>query len=195
MIQLSILIPSTFDREEMLFGLLKSLYDQILEEQAHHKIEIITDVDDGALSIGKKRNMLLQKAKGKYIVFIDSDDEVPEYYISEILKALKTNPDVLGFSGFMTTDNGHKEYFKISKDLPYITMWDADGKREYLRFNNHLSPIKRSIATRVGFKDIRFAEDYDYAKRLKESGLIKTETYIDLPMYHYKYLSNKKEYK
>ena len=188
---LSILIPSTFDREKVLFGLLKIIYDQILEEGLYHRMEIITDVDDGTLSIGKKRNMLLQRAKGRYIVYIDSDDEVPHYYISEIFKAIDQNPDVIGFDGFMTTDGINRENFKISKGLPYTTIWDSFGRKEYLRFDNHLSPIKREIALQIGFKDMRFQEDYDYAKRLKESGLIKDEVYINRDMYHYKFNSKK----
>ena len=191
MIKLSILIPSTFDRKEMLGKLLDNLYDQMLFEAVTPQVEIITDVDDGTLSIGKKRQGMIEKARGEYIVQVDSDDELPNYYIKEILKSIEDNPDVIGFDGYMTTDSKNRENFKISKDLPYTTIWDAYGNKDHLRYNNHLSPIKRNIALKIGFKDMRFAEDYDYAKRLKESGLIKTEVYIHKDMYHYKFNSKK----
>lgn len=191
MIKLSILIPSIFDRKEMLGKLLDDLYDQMLCEAATHEVEIITDVDDGILSIGKKRQGMIERAKGEYVVQVDDDDELPNYYIKEILKAMEENPDVIGFDGYMTTNGKNRENFKISKDLPYTSIWDAHGNKEYVRFNNHLSPIKREIALNIGFKDMRFGEDYDYAKRLKESGLVKTEVYIHKDMYHYKYIKNK----
>lgn len=86
---------------------------------------------------------------------------------------------------------GLKGRIKISKDLPYITITDGAGNNEYARFNNHLSPIKKSIALQIGFKDLKFAEDYDYALRLKNSGLIKSEYFINHDMYHYRYVKNK----
>jgi glycosyltransferase involved in cell wall biosynthesis len=195
MILLSILIPSTFDREEMLFNLLKNLYEQIITEGASRHVEIISDVDDGTLSIGAKRNLLLERASGNFVVYIDSDDEVSNDYLHEVLKAIEQNPDVVSFNGYMSTDGKNKEQFKINKDLLYTTIWDAHGHKTYLRFNNHLSPVKREIALQIKFPDIRFAEDYDYAVRLKNSGLVKTQVYIEKELYHYKYVTNKKQYK
>jgi len=189
--KLSILIPSTHDREYLLGNLLSILKDQIEECDAIKEVVIITDIDNREMSIGMKRQRLIEAAIGEYIVFIDSDDEVSNDYISEILKAIDNNPDVVSFDGFMTTNNENKEAFKIGKDLPYITMTDAYGKKEYLRFNNHLSPMKREIALQIGYKDLRFAEDHDFAFRLKNSGLIKTEYKINKELYHYKYIKNK----
>jgi GT2 family glycosyltransferase len=190
---LSILIPTTPDREKVLYELLYSLHLQIEVGKFQPFVEIRIEPDDGKLSVGKKRQMLLEKAKAKYVVFIDSDDEVSKDYTPSILEAIeKDKPDVIGFSGFMTTNGMNRENFKISKDLPYITIQDTFGNKEHLRFNNHLSPIRKDIALKIGFKDMVFGEDYDYAKRLKESGLIKTETYINKDLYHYKYISNKK---
>lgn len=185
---LSILIPSTIDRQEMLEGLLSRLNRQIEDVKPKNEIEIITDIDDRYLSVGNKRQRLLERAKGEYVVFIDDDDEVSTDYIFEIINAIKKdNPDVIGYAGYMTTDGIKRENFKISKDLPYTSITDSFGVNEYLRFNNHLCPIRRSIAIQIGFKDMVHGEDYDYAKRLKESELIKTETYIQKDLYHYKY--------
>jgi len=190
--KLSILIPSTNDRQEMLDVLLFCLLKEIEFLGAEDIVEILFEIDNKEISTGAKRNMLLNKAKGDYVVFVDSDDQVHPEYISEVLKAIESEPDVIGFDGYMTTNNERRENFKISKELPYIAMKDAYGNTEYLRFNNHLSPIKRSIALQIGFKDIYIAEDYDYAVRLKASGLIETEVYINKDMYHYKFITGKK---
>lgn len=188
---LSILIPSTNDRNDMLYNLLDHLHYQLEEEKLEDKVEIITDIDNGEESIGNKRQRLIQKAKGEWICFIDSDDWVANDYIEWIFLAMKENPDVINFSGFMTTSGANRENFKIGKDFPYITIKDAHGRNEYYRYSNHLSIIKRIIALQIGYKNLRFAEDYDYAKRLKESGLIKTEYLIDAELYHYKYVKVK----
>jgi glycosyltransferase involved in cell wall biosynthesis len=189
---LSILIPTTPDREKCLYELLSELHSQMEKLNAEGEVEILVEIDNKKLSIGSKRQMLLERAKGEYILMIDDDDAVSENYLSAILEAIeKYKPDAIGFSGFMTTDGRKRENFKISKDLPYVTIQDAFGNKEHLRFNNHLSPIRKDVALKIGFKDMAFGEDYDYAKRLKESGLIKTEIYINEDLYHYKYLSKK----
>jgi glycosyltransferase involved in cell wall biosynthesis len=189
--KLSILIPTTYSRKEMLAELLEHLKHQIEECGALDTVEVIIDEDGGESSVGSKRQRLLESANGEFVVHIDSDDWVSKDYIESILLATEINPDSIGFEGYMTHDGDRKENFKISKDLPYITTIDGYGNNEYLRFNNHLTPIKREIALKIGFKDMKFAEDYDYALRLKESGLIKTEVYIPKDLYHYRYCSKK----
>lgn len=191
MILLSIMIPTTPDREQMLYDLLSNLHEQIDGINGRDSIEILVELDNRELSVGEKRQRLLERAKGEWVVAIDSDDEVSKDYISSIMEALKSNPDVIGMSGWMTWNGVKRENFKISKDLPYITITDAFGNNEYLRYSNHLSVIKRSIALKIGYNDMKIFEDFDYAKRLKESGLIKTEVVIDKFLYHYKYVPNK----
>lgn len=188
---LSILIPTTPDREKVLYELLYSLHLQIETGKFQPFVEILIETDNKELSVGKKRQMLLERAKGKYVIFVDSDDKVSEDYLYEILEAIKQEPDVISFNGWLETNGANRENFKISKDLPYITVSDAYGKKEYLRYPNHLCAILRSIAIKIGYKDMRHAEDYDYAKRLKESGLLKKEVYIQKDLYFYLYNSKK----
>lgn len=188
---LSILIPTTPDREKVLYELLSELHNQIEKGGYDSFVEILVETDNRELSVGKKRQMLLERAKGKYVIFIDDDDKVGEDYLFEIMEAIKQEPDVITFNGWIETNGANRENFKISKDFPYITVSDAYGKNEYLRFPNHLCGILRSIAIKIGYKDMRHAEDYDYAKRLKDSGLLKNEIYIQKDLYFYLYNSKK----
>lgn len=187
---LSLLIPSTFDRDKILFKLLTELSNQIRECEAEDEVEILTDIDNYEHLVGWKRQALIEKANGKWLAHIDSDDEVTPDYIRLILEALKHNPDVVGFEGYYTENGNNRTKWRISKDLPYITTQE-NGQKVFLRFNNHLSPIKKEIALKIGYRNIGFGEDYDYALRLKNSGLIKTEYYIPKEIYHYKYNSKK----
>lgn len=188
---LSILIPTTPDREKVLYELLSELHNQIEKGGYDSFVEILVETDNRELSVGKKRQMLLERAKGKYVIFIDDDDKVSEDYLFEIMEAIKQEPNVITFNGWVETNGANRENFKISKDFPYITVSDAYGKKEYLRYPNHLCAILRAIAIKIGYKDMRHAEDYDFAKRLKESGLLKKEVYIQKDLYFYLYNSKK----
>lgn len=204
--KLSILIPSIESRRSMLSELVCSLIQQcgviksitsFVEKGCNilsisfENVEIISAIDSCVISTGEKRNLLLSLANNEWVSQIDEDDYVFPYYVSKILEALNTNPDVIGFNGYMTHDGENRENFIISKDLPYLTKRDDNGNKLYLRHINHLSPIRKNIALQIGFKDITFAEDYDYAVRLKDSGLIKSEVFIESDMYHYQYKKNK----
>jgi glycosyltransferase involved in cell wall biosynthesis len=187
---LSILIPTLVERNVMCQQLINELAKQFQATEFENAVEILRFIDDGELTTGTKRNRLLDMALTDYVVFFDDDDWPEPNYVYDIMFALQKEPDVVGFNGYMTTDGKQRTPWKISKELPYQTM--GRGKDlMYLRFNNHLSPIKKSIAREIGFPDLNHGEDYDYAVRLKRSGLIKTEIYLDKELYHYRYSTKK----
>lgn len=186
-IVLSILIPSTFDREEQLNKLLLSLSIQTVPIANKGKVEILTEIDNKETPTGTKRNILLQRSIGKYVVGIDSDDHVSINYVSHILEAAEMDCDAIGINGAMTTNGGPPIKWFISKDNGYCASKDAKGEEIYLRWNNHISPIKREIAIKFKFPDIYHGEDFIWSKQIHDSGLIKTETIINSPLYHYDY--------
>jgi glycosyltransferase involved in cell wall biosynthesis len=166
--------------------LLNELIADLTRQSNGYDVEILTNRSPG--TIGAKRQTLLQTATGDYVTFIDDDDDINPQYIKLIFAHLGTC-DVIGFEGEITTNGRNKKRFTISKEHPY-----EEKGGVYYRYNNHLSPIRREIALKVGYKDMQFAEDFDYAMRLKESGLIQTEKYIYTPMYFYRYRTNKRNY-
>ena len=157
---LSILIPSTFDRHEITHDLIDDLLRQAEEEGEKDNIEILTAFDNREESTGSKRDYLIRKAKGKYVCFADSDDYVTTDYIKLILSEIKKGVDVVGFKGWITTNNKNRTSWIISKDMPYDTVTNIRGDAIlYRRFNNHLSPIKREIALQIGYRDMYVGED------------------------------------
>jgi glycosyltransferase involved in cell wall biosynthesis len=149
-------------------------------------VEIVTLADDGKIPTGEKRNMLLDMAKGKYVVFVDDDDVVSPDYLPQIVKALLLNPDAIGFKGYITTNGTRKMEWRISVKYKY-----EQRNGIYYRYNNHLSPIRREIAQKIRYKPIYHGEDADYAKRLHEAKLVKHEIFIDKFLYHYDYKTKK----
>lgn len=181
--KLSILIPTLHKRS----GLLRRCLQAI---GTHDQVEVLAYADDGRISTGNKRNALVQQAKGEYVAHVDDDDLVSPDYIPEILKAIEQAPDAITFNGWMTTDGGQRVNFNIQHGNPYTAV-EHQGKIVYLRFINHLCPVRREIALQVPFPNKTLGEDYDWAVKLKDSGLIKTSVHIDKELYHYDYKSIK----
>lgn len=188
---LSILIPSTIDRGEMLSELLSGLYYQILKLNVGDKVEVLTEIDNKEQPTGKKRNALMNKAQGKYTVFIDSDDEIDPHYVKLLLEAAEKDCDCILVNGYMTTNGQDKTEWDFSINNPYSEIKLDTGKRMYLRFPNHLCAIKREIALQYPFPEVYVREDYLFALSMHEAKALKTEAKIDKLIYHYKYITNK----
>lgn len=183
---LSILIPSTHDRNEMLQRLLKELLFQIQECNATEKVEIVTDIDNREKLIGDKRNDLLSRATGIYQTSIDSDDWIASNYISEILKAAKEDCDCISINGWMETNGGNRISWRISKDNPYCAATE-NGQTVYLRFHNHLGVVKTEIAKQFKFESVSFSEDYKWALQMHNAEVLKTEAKTEGELYFYRY--------
>lgn len=186
--KLSILICSLEQREKLLELLIRELDKQIYLAKASKKVEVLTDIDRGEKIIGQKRNDLLERAKGDFITYIDDDDWIYSCYVSEILKALKTNPDSLAINGHMTSNESDKRNWFISTEY---NAWTEKDKI-YYRFPNHITPVKRKHALKAKFPLWNNGEDYIYADRLRK--YLKTEVKIEEPLYLYRYSTMNKTY-
>lgn len=180
---LSIHIPTIVGRERQLQMLLNSLKHQMSRNQiTFDDIEIITQCDNKEMSIGAKRQILLDRCNAEYCVAIDDDDHVDEFYLYKVLVAIQSRPDCIGYLEHCTID-GQKKISCHSKRYP---TWanNVDGY-DFVRSIFCKDVIKTDIARYIGFSDFRFGEDHDFSKRLAASGLLKTEVFINEVMYYY----------
>lgn len=180
-------------------------------------VEVVSQIDNGEQKISAKRNDLLLRAQGDYICFVDDDDQVPDYYIAAILAAIEypkpvgdsitfplvattkqieelksskewidPRPDVVGFTGRYFVDG--KEQKPFIHSIKYNN-WFEDG-RAYYRCPTPLNPIKRELCLKVGFNErLSLVEDHDFSIRIRP--LLKTEVFIDKPMYFYYFVPKK----
>lgn len=175
--KLSILIATLGRRHQKFSELLFSLINQT--QSYPGRIEILAFWNNGEYPIGEIRQHLLESARGDYICFVDDDDRLPDYYCDEIMKAIKSTPDYIGFK--VKLYNNGIERQPVYHSIRY-TGWhqDSDG---YYRGVTHLNPIRRSIATEGSFAIAEGAEDEGWARQVRP--FVKSEIFIDRDMYFY----------
>ena len=179
-IKFSIMICSLKARKKYLERLLN-----ILKPQKTNEVEVLCLIDEGELSIGAKRQKLLNSSKGKYVAFIDDDDLVSDNYVELILEGIKQNPDVIGIHLIMNTDGklSGKTYHSLKYNRWYDEAGDDPSWRYYYRNPNHLNPIKRELALKSKYPNISNGEDRVFSMNVLP--FLKTEYYIDSPIYFY----------
>lgn len=164
-IKLSIIIPY-FELKDYTDELLKALAPQVTKE-----VEVIL-VDDGSSpafetfykwckvirkengGAGSARNVGIDKAKGRYITFIDADDLVPEYYVKEIIKSIDDKAaDIIDLS-FKSFDGRHFNHL-LKSDYDYLPFPSPS-----------LRVFKRSYIGDTRFSELKdAAEDEDFCRR------------------------------
>lgn len=182
---LTIMIPTTVDRREMFKKLYTELWRQVIECWAMNEIEIVYEEDSKEISVGAKRQKLLEKANGEFVVGFDSDDWPAPNYINDILQALLQNKDIdhVGFFELCTWDGKNP---KISIFSNKYQKWGENiYGYDYIRCANPKSVIRKSKALQVGFADQRFGEDILFSEAV--TPLLKSEVFIDKILYYYKY--------
>ena len=182
---LSVLICTIRERKVFFDRLYSKLKNQINKFCLNGIVDIEYICDNRELKIGAKRNMLVQKAKGKYVCFIDDDDDISDDYLKLLVEACKNDKDCVSLTGQITTNGTnpkrfiHSVMYKEYKEVNNI----------YFRPPNHLNCIRHSIAKKFTFEAKNFGEDTDWAMEICKSGIIKTETYIDKIIYFYNFVT------
>jgi len=178
----SILICSIVQRQQLLDRLMDKLNPQKTDE-----VEILVDQDNMVQPVWAKRNALVRRASGDYLAFIDDDDLVSDDYVSKILEAVKTSPDCCGIEGVQYNADNPSCPVKFVHSIRYFDCPpngydDVPEGYLYLRTPTHLSPIRSSIVKSCPFQP-RYFEDMTFMHKIR--GRLKTEVYIDGPIYFY----------
>jgi glycosyltransferase involved in cell wall biosynthesis len=203
MTKLSVLIPTTPDRKDFLSRLKMQFYDQIgdvipiskdrlylkgLYGYTNGTVEFLYFEDNKENSVGYKRNVLVGMAMGDYLDFIDDDDRIGENYFKRLFEGIEQNVDCCSLRGVITENGVNPLIFEHTiKYKAYKTNPETEAIR-YERYPNHLNCIRSSIAKQFVFPDKNHGEDTDFATQIFNSGLLKTEYYIDEVIYFYEWM-------
>jgi glycosyltransferase involved in cell wall biosynthesis len=187
MVKLSIIIPY-FETYE----LTKKLMQELMLQISNYDVEVLI-IDDGCeeygfdiykgyledfgftyrnvkilhqsnMGVARTRNKGIDMAKGKYVAFIDCDDQITMDYVETLLDAIKKyDTDVINFNWYDTTE--HIEVRKPCNPAP----WKAIYKKETMP--------KFKEDKEYGSEDVDFQEEIESGKY--------SITYLDKLLYIY----------
>ena len=176
----SILIATLEQRRPLFDRLVTDLREKFARICQDLRLEILEERDSGQMSVGLKRRRLLQRAKGKYVAFIDDDDGVTNEYFEDFLKCFTEKKDTMRIRGQM-----HSYTFTNSLETQPNSKMYVDGI--FIRLPNHLNPMLAEIARMVTFEDAVRGEDLKWTIGLAKTGLLNTESTTDPSRIHYLY--------
>lgn len=159
-ILLSILTPAVQSR----LWELEALCTKVGMQIGALPVEHLVFLDNKKRTIGEKRDALLIAAKGKYVAFVDDDDFVSSDYVSSILEASKSDPDVITFLQVATV-NGDKGIveFKLGNNNEAFNPNSPGVTR---RNAWHVCAWRRKLAIQSHFPASNYGEDWAYASKL-----------------------------
>lgn len=193
---LSILICTIPERQNAFVKLLRVVQKQWNDLNNFHPtlgdIEIILDDSEtflnGGLSIGKKREGLVNRAKGKYLCFLDDDEEIAPNYVETLVRFCQHDFDIITFRNLTKTDF-YWTVVDMSRNNPENE--EATPERIVRRRPWHICPVKSVYAKMYPFEDINYGEDWKWFEKVLSH--CKTEAHTDQILHCYNHSSIKSE--
>jgi hypothetical protein len=176
----SVLIPTIPGREQSLQTLLASIREKVGRIAPHLRVEYSINFDNREKSVGRKRQELLQGAKGKYMSFIDDDDAITDAYIEDLRDTIAGGFHVMRLRGQI------QQYTFTHSLVNTLSGMMASGE-VFLRPPNHLNPMLTDVAKMIPFGDAMRGEDLDWTIRLARRGFLEREYSSDASRIHYLY--------
>jgi hypothetical protein len=147
------------------------------------RMEICVDFDNRESSIGVKRQRLLDRAKGKYMSFVDDDDDITDAYIEDLWACIRGNYHTMRLKGQMS-----QYQFVHSVDIKLTHMMATKSDPPYFqRPPNHLNPMLSDVAKLIKFKNAVHGEDLDWTINLFKHKFLSHEYQSDSSRVHYIY--------
>jgi hypothetical protein len=185
---LDILICTVIERTHLfsiLFHELQKQINYLFTEFPDPPVKIIYLQDNKEISVGRKRQQLLQMSQADFIVFFDDDDAPCSDYVRLVFDAINSpiKPDCIGINVLMTTNGSNVQ--RCCHSLKYPEWKSNVDDWDYVRNITHFNPVKKELALEVGFSDTRFGEDKEYSDKITK--LCQKEFYIEKPLFNYRF--------
>lgn len=197
MIILSILIPTIPSRIEKFAALYSELMHQVTQLHENHPslgyVEVIQNHDkpflEGGISIGKKREYLVNHATGKYLCFLDDDEDIAPNYVETLVRLCHSlDPDVVTFRNLTKTDF---YWTVVDMSLKNPVNEEATPERIVKRRPWHICPVKSEYAKRYEFPDSNYGEDWKWFEQVLKH--CDTEAHTDAILHVYNHSAKHSE--
>jgi hypothetical protein len=179
----AILVPTLGERRALFERLMAGLLPQL--DRYAGRVRVVGWHNNGSPSLPKIRQTMVLGAETDYLSFVDDDDLVSPFYVDEVVAALETRPDYVGFQvqcysdGAPTAVAYHSLAYRRWRNYP----------SHYERDISHINPIRTALARQADFARARAgtAEDRSWAGQLRRAHVLRSEVVVDRIMYHYLY--------
>lgn len=185
---LTLIVPRLQERFKSWQRLRKSLGAQLHRSGfPFSAIEILDDASSDPLA--RKRQRMLDAARGFYVAFVDDDDRLADTYVQRIASAILQWPtvDVVSFEGHRTEDGKGLQRMHWSLATP------TNQRTRETRYimANHICAMRRELCQQVRFwRDTEYGSDQIYWRSLHVAGLLETEVHLPDDLYHYDFRWN-----
>jgi len=188
--KLQILIPTLVNRREMFNELHEELVKQIKKNKLEQEVGIARYEDNGEVHIGVKRNALIENSPAEYVCFLDDDDWIDPNYVYIQHYGASQDMDCAELRGIYTQDGNFPTPFIHS--IKYNRYFGKSGC--FYRPPNHLNVIRKELILPYKFAEVSFGEDTDWAMRICNAGILRSQVTIQKPIYFYRYVTKPNRY-
>jgi glycosyltransferase involved in cell wall biosynthesis len=118
------------------------------------------------------RNRGAKEARGKFLVFVDSDIELLPDTLFNLSKVYQSDPDVVALTGVWMKEQKSTDFFPNFKALRDWSYWinERDKSGYYFLFSTRIASIKKSVFMRLGGFDEQYpgalVEDIELTYRI-----------------------------
>lgn len=158
--------------------------EELFKQAEGKPVEVFCFMDNKKSNLSEKRNLVIAGAKGKFISFVDDDDEVEADYVDSILAEITKTPDA-DCVVFDVLVHGYTEQPKLCKyDIAFS---HGEDQNAYYRKPNHVMAYRTEISRRHQYrKDLSaISEDTEWAERAWKD--IRKQVRVGKVLYHYLY--------
>lgn len=181
----TILVPTLGERRPLFERLMAGLLPQL--DPYAGRVRVVGWHNDGSPSLPKIRQRMVETAATEYVSFVDDDDLVSPDYVAEIVAALDSRPDYVGFQVQCYSDS--VPIAVAYHSLEFRRWRNLRGRFE--RDISHINPIRTALARRADFSLTRTggAEDRAWADQLRRLRVLRRQVVVDRILYHYLFTS------
>lgn len=144
--------------------------DKTLELAKKTQIKLnMTIVVSSIAQVALQRNMGINKAKGKWLLFIDADTRIPNYFLEGIKYQLAKNDTIDVFTSLLAADEASNLTLLFAKTINLGLLLQEKSSKQYAI--GAFIGAKRDVCQKISFnQDVKLGEDSEFIREATTHG-------------------------